>query len=86
MKSDSETNVTNLYAFDFIDSEIFAMREFSFTLLGDVYIRYQSFASEEEFGKELLHRKPEKIDIGAVYNMKPKLRDTSGDFQPKQKE
>ncbi|CAL8071467.1 unnamed protein product [Orchesella dallaii] len=66
--------------------EFFSHREFSFALAGDVYIRYQSFTSNEDFVAELKRRKPEKIDIGAVYNQKPKTRDTLIDFIPLQKE
>jgi len=78
--------ITNEKIFFCTDNGIFVNREFSFTLPGDVYIRYQSFGNEEEFAKELKRKVPEKIDIGAVYNMKPKLRDSSGEFQPIQKE
>jgi DNA primase small subunit len=54
--------------------------------MGDVYIRYQSFSGHEEFEKELKRRNPEKIDIGAVYNHKPKMRESATGFQPLEKE
>jgi DNA primase small subunit len=54
--------------------------------MGDVYIRYQSFANEEEFAKELKRRNPEKIDLGAIYNHKPKMRESASGFQPLEKE
>lgn len=66
--------------------DFFSHREFSFALRGDIYIRYQSFASDVEMQAELKRRKPEKIDIGAVYNQKPRTRDTLRDFIPQQKE
>ncbi|EDO37404.1 predicted protein, partial [Nematostella vectensis] len=50
----------------------FPNREFSFTLKDDVYLRYQSFASQEEMEKEIQKRNPHKIDIGAVFSHKPK--------------
>ncbi|CAG2118721.1 unnamed protein product, partial [Medioppia subpectinata] len=54
------------------DAGYFERREFSFTLSGDVYVRYQSFADCQELEKAIVSRCPEKIDIGAVYNIKPK--------------
>jgi len=69
------------------NDETFSNREFSFTLSGDVYIRFQSFDNQEEFRKELMKKMPEKIDIGAVYSSKPKKsKDAFVSFQPVQKE
>ena len=48
----------------------FVHREFSFTLKDDVYVRYQSFADQQELEKEILKRNPYKIDIGAVFTHK----------------
>ncbi|CAB3377267.1 Hypothetical predicted protein [Cloeon dipterum] len=42
-------------------------REFSFTLDGDIYLRYLSFKDAAEFKEELKKKKPIKIDVGAVY-------------------
>ncbi|XP_063685270.1 DNA primase small subunit-like [Bolinopsis microptera] len=47
-------------------------REFCFTLNGDIYLRYKSFSNQDEFKKELKTVNPFKIDVGAVYNIKPK--------------
>lgn len=47
-------------------------REFSFTLPGDIYCRYQSFKTAEEFKAALESSLPDKIDIGAVFNSCPK--------------
>lgn len=52
--------------------DYFNRREFSFTLDGDIYLRYQSFANADEFQKSLINRNPVKIDIGAVFNIEPK--------------
>ncbi|KAK3732815.1 hypothetical protein QZH41_017729 [Actinostola sp. cb2023] len=50
----------------------FTNREFCFTLKDDIYVRYQSFANQEEMEKEIQKRNPYKIDVGAVYTHKPK--------------
>ncbi len=47
-------------------------REFSFTLPGDIYVRYQSFKSADEFKAALENSLPDKIDIGAVFTIAPK--------------
>ena len=36
----------------------------------DVYLRYQSFADQQELEKEIIKRNPYKIDIGAVFSHK----------------
>ncbi|KAH8871108.1 DNA primase small subunit [Schistosoma japonicum] len=63
-------------------------REFSFTLNGDIYLRYQSFDSSSDFRKELVKLCPTKIDIGAVYSNSPKLHRSilSSSFKPEWKE
>ncbi|CAL8143456.1 unnamed protein product [Orchesella dallaii] len=66
--------------------DFFSHREFSFSLQGDVYLRYQSFSSHEHFVEALKHLKPEKIDIGAVYNQKPRTKELWTDLIPLQKE
>ncbi|CAG8447134.1 8624_t:CDS:10 [Ambispora leptoticha] len=52
-------------------TKAFLNREFSFTL-DDMYVRFQSFKDAEELKNELLRSVPSKIDIGAVYTMRPK--------------
>lgn len=63
-------------------------REFSFTLEGDIYCRYECFKTEEELIKKLIEKKPIKIDLGAIYNVPPKQHSTlmSQVFAPQEKE
>lgn len=69
-------------------SEYFYKREFSFTLQGDIYCRYNCFKNEKEFKDALISQTPIKIDIGAVYNMPPKNHSSidSKAFLPQEKE
>jgi len=66
----------------------YALREFSFTLQDDVYIRYQSFNDQQEMEKEIQKKNPYKIDIGAVFNHKPRDHKMigQGGFQAMEKE
>lgn len=54
-----------------VDSSYFERREFSFTLSGDIYVRYQSFSSFQDLLRSLSNKVPQKIDIGAVFNINP---------------
>ncbi|KAL2918006.1 p48 polypeptide of DNA primase [Polyrhizophydium stewartii] len=55
-----------------VDPNYFTHREFSFTQASDAYIRFQSYKTADELKSEILRLCPVKIDIGAVYNVKPK--------------
>jgi DNA primase small subunit len=60
-----------------IDRSHFSRREISFTLAGEVYIRYQDFRDAAEFEKAVTDKCPEKIDIGPLYDQKPSRHKTT---------
>ncbi|XP_049611521.1 DNA primase small subunit [Syngnathus scovelli] len=71
-----------------VQKNYFQNREFSFTLKDDIYVRYQSFTTQNELEKEMQKMNPYKIDIGAVYSHRPSQHNTvkSGTFQALEKE
>jgi len=71
-----------------IDANFFRCREFSFTLAGDIYIRYLSFRDAEEMKREIIAKQPHKMDLGAVYNLAPDKHNSikNKSFQPVQRE
>lgn len=71
-----------------VKTKYFENREFSFTLAGDIYIRFNSFDDLSEMRKAINSRLPLKIDIGAVYNSKPKnsKRASIHTFTPEERE
>uniref|UniRef100_A0A8C8D0T8 DNA primase n=1 Tax=Oncorhynchus tshawytscha TaxID=74940 RepID=A0A8C8D0T8_ONCTS len=71
-----------------VTKNYFQNREFSFTLKDDIYVRYQSFSTQNELEKEMQKMNPYKIDIGAVYSHRPNQHNTvkSGSFQALEKE
>ncbi|KAI8089598.1 uncharacterized protein BX664DRAFT_333431 [Halteromyces radiatus] len=75
-------------SYDINTSKNFTHREFSFTLTNDIYIRYNSFADMDALKKEIERLQPVKIDIGAVYSVRPKDKKTVSEkaFRPLEKE
>jgi DNA primase small subunit len=55
-----------------VPSKSFMNREFSFHLVDETFMRFQSFRTLDEFKKELIRMCPSRIDLGAVYNIRPK--------------
>ena len=51
-----------------VPSKLFTHREFAFTLAGDVYIRYNSFHTVEDFKKEVIRLNPSRFEIGPQYS------------------
>jgi len=68
------------------ESEFFSRREFSFTLENDIYVRFQSFADCKEFRNEVRRKNPHKIDLGAVYNIRPSMKHSVNSFLPVERE
>ncbi|KJH43346.1 putative DNA primase, eukaryotic-type, small subunit [Dictyocaulus viviparus] len=66
--------------------DYFAKREFAFIFDEDVHLRYRSFDSQSEFEKELCKNNPHKLDIGALYNHKPKDNKKHSDFKAVERE
>lgn len=56
-----------------LENSYFARREFSFTLPGDIFVRYKSFIGATELTNALKTDLPIKFDIGAVFSANPKL-------------
>ncbi|KAI0631346.1 prim-pol domain-containing protein [Trametes polyzona] len=57
-------------------TKLFTHREFAFTLQGDVYLRYNSFASAEELKKQVCTLNPTRFEIGPVYSARPRDKKT----------
>ncbi|EIW54923.1 prim-pol domain-containing protein [Trametes versicolor FP-101664 SS1] len=57
-------------------SKLFTHREFAFTLQGDVYLRYNSFANAEELKKQVCSLNPTRFEIGPVYSARPRDKKT----------
>lgn len=68
------------------DLDYFGRREFSFTLPGGIYSRYNCFGSLDQFRAEVTKKAPQKIDIGAVYNTAPAHHARVENFEPLEKE
>ncbi|KAF1806052.1 hypothetical protein FB192DRAFT_1348570 [Mucor lusitanicus] len=74
--------------YDTTPTRSFTHREFSFTLLNDIYIRFKSFPNADELKKEIERIQPVKIDIGAIYAVRPNDKKTVSEkaFRPLEKE
>ena len=56
------------------DAGFFKRRELCFTLEGDIFVRYQSFADGAAMARAIRQQQPSKIDIGPVFNVDPQRR------------
>ncbi|KAH9888072.1 prim-pol domain-containing protein [Cubamyces lactineus] len=59
-----------------IPTKLFTHREFAFTLQGDVYLRYNSFANADELKKQVCTLNPTRFEIGPVYSARPRDKKT----------
>ncbi|KAI0045024.1 prim-pol domain-containing protein [Auriscalpium vulgare] len=57
-------------------SRLFTNREIAFTLQSDVYLRYNSFTTAEEFKKQTCALNPTRFEIGPVYTARPRDKKT----------
>lgn len=68
----------------------FGHREFAFTMPGDQYWRYLSYATADLLRKDVLRHMPTRFEIGPVYSANPRdrktLRGNSSAFRPVSKE
>ncbi|VDK41420.1 unnamed protein product [Gongylonema pulchrum] len=67
-------------------SAYFQLRELAFILENDVHVRFRSFNDCAEFERELRRANPRKLDIGAVYNHKPRDNKKFADFRAVERE
>ena len=54
-------------------SRLFTHREISFTLQNDVYLRYHSFTTADEFKKHTCTLNPTRFEIGPIYTARVRL-------------
>ncbi|KAI0331725.1 prim-pol domain-containing protein [Cubamyces sp. BRFM 1775] len=59
-----------------VPTKLFTHREFAFTLQGDVYLRYNSFANADELKKQVCTLNPTRFEIGPVYSARPRDKKT----------
>lgn len=76
----------NMDADKVLHAKYWKKREFCFTMKDDVYIRYNSYHTMNDFRVMLKKRCPYKIDIGAIYNCEPKKKASAVSFNAEEKE
>ncbi|ETW77931.1 hypothetical protein HETIRDRAFT_441443 [Heterobasidion irregulare TC 32-1] len=69
-------------------TRLFTNREIAYTLQSDVYLRYNSFTTVEEFKKQTCSLNPTRFEIGPVYTARPRDKKTirPSAFLPLQRE
>ncbi|CAG0879964.1 unnamed protein product [Darwinula stevensoni] len=61
-------------SYENLDKQYFPNREFSISTLDGGFFRFLSYKDQEEFMKDIKERVPSRIEIGAVFNWRPKER------------
>ncbi|KIJ11183.1 hypothetical protein PAXINDRAFT_164144 [Paxillus involutus ATCC 200175] len=81
-------SIFNWLNHEHVPTKLFTHREFSFTLQGDVYLRYHSFNTAEDLKKQVLTLNPTRFEIGPVYSAKPRDKKTvrPAAFTPQKRE
>ncbi|TIB98326.1 NTF2-like protein [Wallemia mellicola] len=75
-----------MYQFYNVPTRLFTNREFAFTVKDDIYLRYLSFSTWDEWKKETLRLNPTRFEIGAVYTARPRDKKSLGPSAFKTKE
>ena len=75
LMADGNSNSSSSSSSKFANRHVFTNREFSMTKMvqgEEIYMRYQSFANEQDLKDGVMKNQPIKIDIGAVFSASPK--------------
>jgi DNA primase small subunit len=56
-----------------VPGRLFTNREIAFTLQNDVYLRYNSFETADEFKKQVCTLNPTRFEIGPVYTARVRV-------------
>jgi len=67
------------------DDQYLSRREFTVTK-DEILCRYLSFNNLETFKREIIRRCPDKMDLGAIYNIRPSGVGSVTNFKPMEKE
>ncbi|EPQ52341.1 prim-pol domain-containing protein [Gloeophyllum trabeum ATCC 11539] len=81
-------SIMNWLNHEHVPTKLYTHREFAFTLQGDVYLRYNSFNTVDDFKKQVCALNPTRFEIGPVYTARPRDKKTirPGGFIPMQRE
>jgi DNA primase small subunit len=69
----SQLSIENL-AEHVVPRKLFTHREFAFTVSDDIYIRYNSYQTADDFKRDVLRLNPSRFEIGPQYSARVRLR------------